>query len=280
MSKKNIFETLKTLDFIDNGKTLSHPIIETHCHLDYLKNIELDLLLTATANLGIEKIITIAVSPHNFQTVLDLSNKYPNVYCTQGIHPHQAIEYTPSCLVTLKQNINSNKVVAIGEIGLDYYYNKSPIDTQRKVFEEHLQLAIDANLPVVIHTRDADEDTISILKNFSPQLKEKGVIHSFTSGIELAQFALSEGFVLGFNGIITFKNALNVVGILEMTPLNSLLLETDAPFLTPTPHRGEENNSLYLPLIAQKIATVKNVSALQVLKTCYKNTLRVFPKLA
>lgn len=283
MAKKNILSTLSALDFIQQGSagaTLPCPIIETHCHLDYLKNIGLDNLINTTTQLGIEKIITISVAPNNFQAVIDLSSKYQNVYCTQGIHPHQAIDFNDDCLTTLKQNINSSKVVAIGEIGLDYYYNKSPIETQRKVFETHLQLAIDSDLPVVIHTRDADEDTISILKNFSQKLKRKGVLHSFTSGKALAEFAVSEGFSLGFNGIITFKNALNVVQVLELTPLENILLETDAPFLTPAPHRGEENNSLYLPLIADKIAQVKNIPPLQALKSCYQNTLRVFPKLA
>lgn len=282
MGRKNLEETLPSLDFIlqnAEGLALHFPIIETHCHLDYLKNIDLDLLLLKSAQLGIEKIMTIAVSPDNLAQALELSKKYPTVYCTQGIHPHQAQQYSAECLAVMKTNLKEEKVVAIGEIGLDYYYNKAPIDIQKKAFESQLQLAIDSHLPVVIHTRDADQDTIDILKNFSKGLKGQGVIHSFTSGPDLASFALNEGFCLGFNGIITFKNAINVVQILEMMPLESILIETDAPFLTPVPHRGEENNPLYLPFVAEKIAQIKKVNTLEILKTCYQNSLRVFPKL-
>lgn len=283
MSRKDLEQTLPSLDFIlqnAEGLGLISPIIETHCHLDYLKKIDLDLLLLKSAQLGIEKIMTIAVSPDNLKDALGLAKKYPTVYCTQGIHPHQAQQYSAQCLLEMKTNIQEEKVVAIGEIGLDYYYNKAPIDIQKEIFESQLQLAIDSHLPVVIHTRDADQDTIDILKNFSQGLKGQGVIHSFTSGPELARFALKEGFCLGFNGIITFKNATNVVQILEMTPLESILIETDAPFLTPAPHRGEENNPLYIPFVADKIAQVKKINSIEVLKACYQNTLRTFPKLA
>jgi len=139
-----------------------------------------------------------------------------------------------------------------------------------------LQIAIDFNLPVVIHTRDADEDTMTVLKKFSPLLKRKGVVHSFTSSLALAEFALSEGFYLGFNGIITFKNAQNVRDALMITPINRILLETDSPFLTPDPYRGVENAPYYLPFIAEKVAEVKNENLDFVLSQAYQNSIDLF----
>jgi TatD DNase family protein len=139
-----------------------------------------------------------------------------------------------------------------------------------------LQIAVDHNRPVVIHSRDADEDTIAVLKNFSTTLKRKGVIHSFTSGLDLARFSLNEGFCLGFNGIITFKNAENVRDALRITPIEKILLETDSPFLTPDPYRGVENAPYYLAFVAEKIAEVKNVSLETVLKQAYQNSVNLF----
>jgi TatD DNase family protein len=229
---------------------------------------------------NIEKMITISTSPDNLDVVVDISLKYPSIFCTQGVHPHDGKEWQESVRATIIENINNpmkrSRIVAIGEIGLDYYYNKSLREEQLTAFEEQLQLAIDYDLPVVIHTRDADEDTIAILKNFSSHLKRKGVVHSFTSSLELAQFALNENFYLGFNGIITFKNAENVRDALRIAPLNRILLETDSPFLTPDPYRGVENAPFYLPFIAEKIAEIKNVEVDLVLSEAYQSSIELF----
>lgn len=255
---------------------LSGSLIETHCHLDYLKDKPLEELLSLAGEYNIEKLITIAVSPKNLDFVLEISQKYDSVYCTQGIHPHEAKNFNPQVIEAIKKNAASPKVVAIGEIGLDYYYDNSPREKQRDAFEKQLQLASELNLPVVIHSRDADEDTQDILKNFSTTLKRKGVIHSFTSGEKLARFALGEDFFLGFNGIITFKNAQNVRDVLKITPIERVLLETDSPFLTPIPFRGKENAPYYLPLVAEKVAEVKNEKIENVLKQCFENSERLF----
>jgi TatD DNase family protein len=171
------------------------------------------------------------------------------------------------------------KMVAVGEIGLDYHYNNSPADIQKSVFEKQLQIACDQDLPVVIHTRDADEDTKAILKNFSSTLKRKGVVHSFTSSLELAEFVLNEGFYIGFNGIITFKKAENVQEVVKITPPERILFETDSPFLTPVPHRGKENAPYYLPFVAAKIAELKNLEIEGLKKQVYENSLSCFHKL-
>lgn len=260
--------------------TYPHPIIETHFHLDYLKAHSKEEILSLAHQHNIEKMITISVSPENVDAVIELANTYPEVYCTQGLHPHEGSEWTSEIKQKILNNLNdkakNKKIVAIGEIGLDFYYSKSPHNEQIAAFEEQLQMAVDHDLPVVIHSRDADADTESILKNFSSLLKRKGVIHSFTSGLGLAQFALNEGFCLGFNGIITFKNAENVRDALRITPLDRILLETDAPFLAPDPYRGVENAPMYLPFIAEKIAEVKAVAIDEVLMKAYQNSVNLF----
>jgi len=255
-------------------------IIETHCHLDYLKAEAFEELLSKMKEAQIEKAITIGVDPENLDKVMELSNHHENIFFTQGIHPHDAKSATEVEFNKIIQRATMKKMVAVGEIGLDYHYNNSPREVQIEVFERQLQLACDLNLPVVIHTREADEDTRDILKNFSSKLKSKGVIHSFTSSKELAEFVLSENFYIGFNGIITFKNAINVQDVVKITPIEQILFETDSPFLTPVPHRGKENAPYYLPHIVNKISELKDVP-LDILKPqVYKNSFNCFPKLA
>lgn len=254
----------------------SHPIIETHCHLDYLEAEELEQTLAETARVGVTKIMTIAVSADNLNKVLQLAQDYPQVFATQGLHPHNAAEFSQAIAEQIKLNCGHPKILAIGEIGLDYYYNKSSKVNQIRAFSEQLQLAVDLNLPVVIHSRDADEDMISILKNFTPLLKRKGVIHSFTSGLALAEFALKNDFHLGFNGIITFKNAEEVRDILKITPLEKILLETDAPYLTPIPYRGRPNAPFYLPFVAEYAASFLNTDTEQFVDLTTQNALRLF----
>ena len=254
-------------------------LIETHCHLDYLKAEPLEEILRKISEAQIAKVITIGVDPDNLDRAMELSSTYNEVYFTQGIHPHDAKSFTQTEFEKISTRATLPKMVAVGEIGLDYHYNNSPQDIQKEVFEKQLQLACDYDLPVVIHTREADEDTKSILKNFSSHLKRKGVVHSFTSTKELAEFVLGEGFYLGFNGIITFKKAENVQEVVKITPIDKILFETDSPFLTPVPHRGKENAPYYLPFVANKIAELKNID-LEILKDqVLSNSFNCFPKL-
>ena len=254
-------------------------LIETHCHLDYLKAEPLDEIRKKISEAGISKVITIGVDPENLDKVKELSDSCPEIYFTQGIHPHDAKEATEVEFNKIMTRSTLPKMVAVGEIGLDYHYNNSPPEIQRKVFERQLQIAVDKDLPVVIHTRDADEDTKAILRQFSAHLKRKGVVHSFTSSIELAEFVLGEGFYLGFNGIITFKKAENVQEVVKITPAEQILFETDSPFLTPVPHRGKENAPYYLPFVAAKIAELKNCDLEQLKSQVYENSLNCFFKL-
>ncbi len=253
-----------------------YKIIETHCHLDYLKKRELSEILTSAKEAGVEKIISIAVDPDNLDPVFKLTQDHDQVYCSQGIHPHDAKLATPESIQLIKARQNEAKVLAVGEIGLDYYYDHSPHDVQKDIFRQLLEVAIETNQPVIIHSRDADEDMIAILEEYAPRMKRKGVIHSFTSGEALAQKALELDFYLGFNGIITFKNAENVRDIVRLCPIEKILIETDAPFLTPVPHRGKENAPEYLPFILEKIAELKNLSPEEVEKQCYQNSMDLF----
>jgi len=259
-----------------NIPVFDFPIIETHCHLDYLKQDALELTIGKCKSHNIEKILTIAVSPDNLEKVISLTESHEMIFGSQGVHPHDAKNFSDDCLGNIKNNLNKEKILAVGEIGLDYYYEHSDRDIQKKVFEEQLQLAADSDYPIIVHTRDADEDTQAILKNFSSKLKRKGVIHSFSSGLGLAEFCLQEGFHLGFNGMVTFKNADNVRAAVELCPIEQLLLETDSPYLTPAPYRGIENSPYYLPFIAEKIAEVKMMDLNTVLKQCYQNSETLF----
>lgn len=254
-------------------------LIETHCHLDYLKELPLEEIRAKIKEAGITKVITIGVDPGNLDKVQELARSYPEVYYTQGIHPHDSKEASEIEFEKIITRAEDPKMVAVGEIGLDYHYNNSPPEVQRKMFERQLQIACDKDLPVVIHTRDADEDTRAILKNFSGQLKRKGVVHSFTSSKELAEFVLSEGFYIGFNGIITFKKAENVQEVVKITPPERILFETDSPFLTPVPHRGKENAPYYLPFIAAKVAELKGLKDEDLRQQVYQNSFQCFHRL-
>ena len=253
-----------------------HPIIETHCHLDYLEAEDLQDTLARSKAVGIERIVTISVSPGNLDTVVELAANHEDIWATQGIHPHEAESFTAEVGATIASRTGSEDIVAVGEIGLDYHYDHADRAVQRTVFEQQLQIAVDADIPVVIHTREADEDTQAILGNFSSTLSRKGVIHSFTSGPALAEYCLGEGFCLGFNGITTFKNADNVREVVAATPLDQLLLETDAPYLTPVPYRGRPNAPFYLPFVAERVAEVKGCPVEQLLERAWDNSLRVF----
>ena len=256
--------------------TLDGKIIETHCHLDYLSGDELAGTINKSRDVGVEKIITIAVSEENQAVVREIAESDPNIWCTQGLHPHEAASWSAAFGQELRSNAAHPKVLAIGEIGLDYYYEHADPNTQIAAFEGQIAIAVEHNKPVVIHTREAEEDTKTVLSSVSTALSKKGVIHSFTSSLDLAEFCLSEGFYLGFNGIATFKNAENVREVIRKTPIERILLETDAPYLTPVPYRGVPNAPFYLPFIAQTVADLKQVSVEELLSVTYQNSLDCF----
>ena len=254
----------------------SRPIIETHCHLDYLEPEALERELREARDVGIERIVTIAVSPNNLETVRLIAARSETIYCTQGVHPHEAESYSAAVGAEIRAHAVEPKVVAIGEIGLDYYYDHADRAVQRRVFADQLKIAIELDLPVVIHSREADADTQAILAEHLPQLRRRGVIHSFSSGLDLARFAIDGGFMLGFNGMVTFAKADNVRAAVALCPTDKIVLETDAPYLTPVPYRGQRNAPRYLPFIAERVAEIKELSVEELLDACLKNSEALF----
>ena len=252
------------------------PIVETHCHLDYLADEALEDALDAAACVGIERIVTIAVSAENLDIVQRIATDHDQVWCTQGIHPHEADSWSDELSERITENCRNTKVVAIGEIGLDYHYDHADRRAQAEAFDAQLNIASEVGLPVVIHTREADDDTRAILANHRRTLSNKGVIHSFTSSLSLAEFCLSEGFMLGFNGIITFRNADNVREVADATPADRIVLETDAPYLTPVPYRGQPNEPRYLPFIAETLAGIKKLDTEVFLEQARRNSYQLF----
>ena len=251
-------------------------IIETHCHLDYLKDRPLEETLRLAADVGVEQIITIGVDPQNLDGVVAIAEAHATVYFSQGIHPHDSKDATQVEWDKIRARASHPKMVAVGEIGLDYYYNNSLPDVQKAAFRTQLELAVELNKPIIIHSRDADADMIAFLTEFAPLLKRKGVVHSFSSGLELAQTALNLGFYLGFNGMITFPKAENVRDAVRLCPVDRLLVETDSPFLTPVPHRGKENAPHQLPHVLKKMGELKNLSVEDVAEQTWKNANSLF----
>lgn len=247
--------------------------IDTHFHLDYLKAFSQEEVIEKARLANVLKMITVSVSKENFLELPKLAEKYDGVFASQGIHPHYANDFPLERIKELKASaLSSKKVVAIGEIGLDYFYEHSPRNIQIKLFEKQLELAEDLNLPVIIHTREAEEDTIEVLKNF----KGKGVIHSFTSNEKLLNFALEKDFYIGLNGIITFKKSNELRDRIKNISLNSLLLETDSPFLSPIPVRGKENGPYNIPHIAKFLSSFFNVEIEQLAKITTENSRQLF----
>jgi TatD DNase family protein len=254
-----------------------HPIIETHCHLDYLEGDDLSAALHAASDVGVERIVTIAVSPDNLDKVRTLAARHPQVWCTQGVHPHEAEHFDSTVEARIIEGCRADpRVVAVGEIGLDYYYDHADRATQRRVFSRQLAIAGELGLPVVIHSREADADMQSILEEHRERLSRRGVIHSFSSSLALAEYALDAGFCLGFNGMVTFRNADNVRQAVSLTPPERLLLETDAPYLTPVPYRGRSNGPQYLPFIAEAVADIKDLPIGDLLFLARRNSLALF----
>lgn len=252
--------------------------VDVHCHLDRLEG-GAEHAFNLAKQAGVKKIITIGTEPEDLQTVLDLSEKFaPDVYCTLGVHPHEGVKYTSDVATFLKQNASKKTVVAIGEIGLDYYYDQSPREEQKFAFRDQLKIAADMGLPVEIHTRDAEQDTIEILKEFKGHVN--GLIHCFTGSAWLAEQSLNLGFNISISGVVTFKNAHDLRNTVQnIIPIDRLHVETDAPFLAPVPMRGKSNTSAYVVHTAQVVADLKNVSLQTLAEQTKQNAKQVFKKL-
>ena len=243
---------------------------DTHCHLfkEYYSNID-EIIKVAKDN-QVNRYIVDGCNNETNKEVIELVKKV-DVYGTLGIHPEELDNYKEEDLIFIEKNLKNPKIVAIGEIGLDYHYCKETKEEQIILFEKQLLLAEKYNLPVVVHSREATEDTINCLKKF----KVKGVIHSFSGSLETAKIYLKMGFVLGINGVITFKNC-NLKDIIKDIPLDGIILETDSPYLTPVPYRGKQNDPSKIIEIAKFISELHNITVEDLAKITNLNVKRIF----
>lgn len=239
---------------------------DTHAHIYSEYYDDFNSIIDNAKNNGINRIINAGTNLDNCHEVLDVSNVFENVYCCIGIHPEDIDENYLDFEQLLLDNLNNNKLVAIGEIGLDYYFRKDNKEEQIKVFEYQLGLAEKYSLPVVVHSREATADVISSLKKF----KLRGVIHCFSGSLETANIYLKMGFYIGVGGVLTFKNS-KIDDVIKEVPLNRILLETDSPYLTPEPNRGKRNEPAYILDIAKYVANLYNVSLDEVSNITEKN---------
>ncbi|MCS6837467.1 MAG: TatD family hydrolase [Bdellovibrionaceae bacterium] len=260
-----------------SNMTQQKGLIDVHTHLDKL-DLASESALAEAEKLGVTELITIGTEPSDHSVVLDLAQKYyPRVFCSLGVHPHAAVEWRREVGERIREWAKNPWVVAIGETGLDYFYQNSAPDQQRRAFEEQLELARSLGLPVQVHMRDAEADTLAILKNFGSQVT--GIIHCFSGSDVFADAVLELGWYLSISGIVTFKNAQKLREQVARFPIDRLTVETDAPYLTPVPYRGKKNMPAYTHFVAAEIARVKNVSLEEVVGVTRSNTLKMFFRL-
>lgn len=246
--------------------------IDTHCHLSSEFYSDISEVILEDEKAGMSQIIASFCEVDTVDDVCTFIDNYNIVYATIGFYPDQASKYTDADLLKLRKLcLKYKKIVGIGEIGLDYHYGKENRDEQITLFKKQLDLASELNLPVVIHSRDATKDTVDILKDYSL----KGVIHCFSGSLEIAKEYIKMGFLLGIGGVVTFKNS-KLPLVVRKIPLESIVLETDSPYLTPTPYRGSVNSSKYIPIIAEKIAEIKKISTSEVASVTTNNALKLF----
>jgi TatD DNase family protein len=241
---------------------------DSHCHVQY-EGVGIEAVDEARAD-GVERVITIGTDTEESRKAIDVAHRADNVWATVGVHPHDATEGIEGIVPLLAEP----KVVAVGECGLDYHYDHSPREVQRRVFAEQIALALESDLALVVHTREAWDDTFDILD--TEGVPARTVLHCFTGGPDEARRGLEIGAYLSFSGIVTFKGADDVRAATALCPLDRLLVETDAPFLAPVPHRGQPNRPAWVKVVGEAVAAVTNVSVAEIEGATWANTARVF----
>lgn len=247
-------------------------LVDTHSHIYYDKYIEdFDEVLLRAENNNLKNIICVGVDIESSEKSIRLSEKHNIIYSTAGYHPHESKDVEENYLQKLEGLLKHEKVVAVGEIGLDFFYNHSDKKTQIKIFNEQIELANHVNMPCVIHNRNSDEELLNSLKQ---QKIKKGVIHCFASNLKFAKKILDLNLLLSFTGLLTFNKDLE--NVVKEIPLEKIMIETDSPYLTPKPHRGKRNEPYMVKYVAQKIADIKNISFEEVANTTTKNAVKFF----
>lgn len=253
-------------------------IFDTHSHYDDESyRDDLDEVMAANKAAGVERIVNIAASMKSCITTIDLTKRYEYVYGAVGVHPEETKDLTDEDMKLIADYCKYDKVVALGEIGLDYYWDEPDRNIQKKWFEAQLEIARKVNLPIVIHSRDAASDTLNIMKDHKAG-EIGGVIHCFSYEKEMAREYLNMGFNLGIGGVVTFKNGRKLKEVVEYAPLESLVSETDCPYLAPVPHRGKRNTSANIQLVIEEIARIKNIDVENVTNILWENAHKLYPK--
>ncbi|MBI3603436.1 MAG: TatD family hydrolase [Nitrospirae bacterium] len=253
-------------------------LIDSHAHLDDARyNEDREAVIARARQAGVDTFVTIGCDLATSRAAVELATRYPFVYASVGVHPHEVKQIGDDWYDELRRLAARPKVIAYGEIGLDYHYNYSPPKLQRDRFREQIGLARELGLPIIIHTRDAQEDTIAILKEEKAQ-ELGGVFHCFSGDARLATAALDLGFFLSFSGVITFQNATTLRDIVKTAPMDRILVETDCPYLTPVPHRGKRNEPAYVCQVVEKIAEIKGttVTVEEIGQVTSENARRLF----
>jgi TatD DNase family protein len=250
---------------------------DVHTHLNFLEISPAEAIEVATAQ-GVNRFITIGTEPPDWPVVLELANQHaPQVFCTLGIHPHEGKVFDEAAAQFLHDNLNNPRVVAVGEIGLDFYYNHSNRQDQLSAFRQQMEIAKQYKLPVEIHTRDAEDDTIEILQEYKGDVR--GILHCFTGTQKLATAALDCGFNISYSGVVTFKKADELREVCKNTPLDRMHVETDAPFLAPTPLRGQKNQPDFMLWTALCVAELKGIPIADFARQIKRNAEAMFPRL-
>jgi TatD DNase family protein len=256
-------------------------LIDSHCHLDYpgLAETLTEVIERAAAN-GVERMVTISTHVARFKTYRGMVERHDRVFCTVGTHPHHAAEEPDVPASEIVMLSAHPRCIGIGEAGLDHHYDRSPRDVQRQVFHTHIAAAREAGLPLVIHARDADEEMIDILTEEARRGRFDAVLHCFSSGARLAQVGVELGYYVSFSGILTFRRSEELRRIAATTPLDRLLVETDAPYLAPEPHRGRPNEPAFVVHTAKVLAESAGVTASEMARITTENFYRLFTKAA
>ena len=251
-------------------------IFDTHAHYDdEAFDDDREELLAGLPAAGIGTAVNIASSVNSIDDCLQLAHRFPHIYCALGIHPEHCADLTDALLNEIRDKLSDDKALAVGEIGLDYYWPQPDRELQRYWFARQIQLAREADLPVVVHSREAAADTMRIMKE---NLAEKvgGVVHCYSYSAELAKEFVKMGFYIGIGGVVTFKNAKKIVEVVNAIPLEHIVLETDCPYLAPVPYRGKRNSSMYLPYVVSRIAEIKGVTEEEVINTTEINARNMY----
>jgi TatD DNase family protein len=250
-------------------------IFDTHAHYDDEQfDGDREELLSGMQEAGIGTIVNVGASICSSGTTIELAHRYPFIYGAVGVHPDEVGDLTEEDMIWLKTVSADQKVVAIGEIGLDYYWNESEPEIQKRWFIRQLELAREVKLPVIIHSREAAKDTLDIMKEHGRGLG--GVIHCFSYGVEIAREYLNMDYYLGIGGVLTFKNARKLKEVVEYAPMEKLVLETDCPYLAPVPNRGKRNSSMNLPYVVEAIAQIKGISEEDVIRITEENARKMY----